>query len=1235
MAVAVILGLCSVLSIRGLNLVEDVTETLPQSEALNEYRSLYNRTGITGSILVAFGVSEDEAHIDAAEALALELQADSSGLISDIRLGMDAREPNALLEHYVKYLPVYANAEDLDSLSDSEFVRSRLEKTLSDLRSLGGFGMKDMLMKDPLQLVIPRLSNMERLRGSNRLIIKDGYLHTQNEEFLVMLVEPTHPPSESEKNAALVHDIQAKVDSLSGVYSVDKTMLFGGPVIAVTNADRIRADIKVIAALSVAFILFLLILVFRNPLTPILFVFPPALGYLAGLGAYSLIADRISALALGVSAIMLGIAIDYSFHFFNHFRHCGSIKETIKEIRNPLLLGCATTVLAFFGLNFLNSGILREFGLLAGLILIFSAISVLVFLPALIRLTRFRMSQARPWFADFPVPPILGKLALPLFLVLTVVLFMFAGDAQFEDDLNQLNYFPQHLQEAQDVISGPSTEEQIYVLLKGEPDQAVSRGKQLASTLNDLALSDVDLNFSDAAGILIEPENVNQRLSNWNQSNWIETLANIEKVGAKLGLKSELFSNYHIAPILDSENLYEDAFTSPVLQDLVLQTESSFALIVPITAKKADREKLESAIIEAGEQPVATSSLASVLVESVNEDLNFILLLTTGLVLITLLLTYGRVELALLTFIPMIISWVWILGVCGIFGIKFNMVNVVVTTFIFGLGDDYSIFITDGILSKHKTGLDKLRSYRGAILLSALTTIVGTGVLIFADHPALESIAILSMVGMVAVVLAALVVQPILFKLLIENRTKQGKPPLTVLDLFITFRDFGWFFIGCMTLIATIPFYLIFPAKGTSKRKVFNRILSPMMKSVIGINTHITETWENEDLSDLTKPSIIIANHTSFIDILACSGYDNRIVILTNEWVWNSPFFGWLIRYAGYVRAKNDGDLNLDDIKDRIANGYSILIFPEGTRSYDGKIARFKKGAFKVAEELRLDIQPLVLHGFQRVLTKGDYVVNESHLNHRFLPRIKPDETRFGDTYSKRAKLIGRYFREEFEKDKIRLETPYFHRQWVRRCYTYKGPVLEWYVRIKLKLENYFTDFVEHVPRDAKVYDLGCGYGYLSFMLAFTSEHRQVIGVDYDQEKVEVAGNSFYQGGNVQFEQGDLSTYRPESADVFIIKDVLHYITPTDQDALLERCAAKLNQGGTIIIRDGIEEDQKGQKVTAWTEIFSTKLFGFNKTKNELFFLSEKKIHEFAEKHGLGIKVIRNESSSNHIFILK
>src|SRR5678816_1369974 len=117
------------------------------------------------------------------------------------------------------------------------------------------------------------------------------------------------------------------------------------------------------------------------------------------------------------------------------------------------------------------------------------------------------------------------------------------------------------------------------------------------------------------------------------------------------------------------------------------------------------------------------------------------------------LLTYGRIELALVSFIPMFISWVWILGIMGILGISFNIINIIISALIFGLGDDYSLFIMDGLLGEYKTGRKNLSSYKSSIFLSAITTIAGLGVLIFAKHPALRSIALISIVGILCVVI--------------------------------------------------------------------------------------------------------------------------------------------------------------------------------------------------------------------------------------------------------------------------------------------------------------------------------------------------------------------------------------------------------------------------------------------------------------------------------------------------
>lgn len=95
----------------------------------------------------------------------------------------------------------------------------------------------------------------------------------------------------------------------------------------------------------------------------------------------------------------------------------------------------------------------------------------------------------------------------------------------------------------------------------------------------------------------------------------------------------------------------------------------------------------------------------------------------------------------------MVITWVWILGIMGLFGLQFNLINIIISTFIFGLGDDFSIFITDGLTVKFKKGKATLASHKVSIFLSAVTVLIGLGALIFAKHPALKSIALISIIG--------------------------------------------------------------------------------------------------------------------------------------------------------------------------------------------------------------------------------------------------------------------------------------------------------------------------------------------------------------------------------------------------------------------------------------------------------------------------------------------------------
>ena len=201
--------------------------------------------------------------------------------------------------------------------------------------------------------------------------------------------------------------------------------------------------------------------------------------------------------------------------------------------------------------------------------------------------------------------------------------------------------------------------------------------------------------------------------------------------------------------------------------------------------------------------------------------------------------------------------------------------------------------------------------------------------------------------------------------------------------------------------------------------------------------------------------------------------------------------------------------------------------------------------------------------------------------------------------------------------------------------YIYKGPVLEWYVRIKMKLENNFEAFHKHTPRQGLIYDIGCGYGYLSYMLHFTSSHRKIVGLDYDTEKIKVAAQCYAKSEDVTFAVADLNTYVVEPADCYIIKDVLHYLEKPRQLEILERCAEGLIGKGKIILRDGFV-DQTRHKTTQFTEVLSTKLFRFNRADNELTFLEEPMLYNFAKKYNLHInRVDTNKSSSNRTYVLE
>lgn len=171
------------------------------------------------------------------------------------------------------------------------------------------------------------------------------------------------------------------------------------------------------------------------------------------------------------------------------------------------------------------------------------------------------------------------------------------------------------------------------------------------------------------------------------------------------------------------------------------------------------------------------------------------------------------------------------------------------------------------------------------------------------------------------------------------------------------------------------------------------------------------------------KPAIIICNHQSQLDIIVQLNLVKKVVFLTNDWVWNNPVIGGIVRCAEYYPVSLGLDELMPRLKALVERGYSISIFPEGTRSGDGSIERFHKGVFLIASQLNLDILPMVLYGTGRVMPKHGWTIHRWPIELGVYPRIAPSMmTQYGDTLRLQAQNMRHRYQEIYNEMKNQIE---------------------------------------------------------------------------------------------------------------------------------------------------------------------------------------------------------------------
>jgi len=187
------------------------------------------------------------------------------------------------------------------------------------------------------------------------------------------------------------------------------------------------------------------------------------------------------------------------------------------------------------------------------------------------------------------------------------------------------------------------------------------------------------------------------------------------------------------------------------------------------------------------------------------------------------------------------------------------------------------------------------------------------------------------------------------------------------------------FIAACLDLFIAYPLSLVFD-RGTGK--TLHAVSADWGRTIIRWSSIWRLVVTGRENVQKGKHYIVIANHQSMLDILAvCAALPVNFKFLAKRELFQIPFMGWAMAAAGYIpvdRASHrSGREAIQRITRVLDKGASVLLFPEGTRSPDGKIHAFKMGAFKVARDNKIEILPVVVDGTGEALPKKSWFIRK------------------------------------------------------------------------------------------------------------------------------------------------------------------------------------------------------------------------------------------------------------------
>ena len=736
-----------------------------------------------------------------------------------------------LQEHLPAYIDTSAYAA-FDTLLTRGHLLRQMQQNRDDLEGEFGEMFPELIQSDPLGLRNVLARQMEPLLnaggGSYKTI--DGHFFVSDSSVCVAFVTPQFSATNTGQGSALFARMNELIDSFATVAPDVSICYHGTPASGYYNSTVIKHDLTTTIAGSLVLVLLFIMLCFRRWDTLPLLLLPVAFGTLFAMAVMYFLRGQFSLLALGIGGVVLGVALSYVLHVLTHRSYVGDGEQLLREQTKPLLLGCITTIGSFGGLFFTDTALLQDFGLFAALAIAATTLFSLVYLPQLLFMGRPAMaiggSDAQPTdngqrTADNGQWSLVNRInaypydrrpwliaAVAAVVAVCVGAWLWKGTL-FDADMHNLGYDDDRVEHSEQLLRAKTYtgDKEKYFAAQGKTmEEALHHFALLRHKLDSLQALGLVKDYTPTDRIFIPLDRQQRNIDAWH-AYWAAPapVSGSSAAGSRLalarqligetapqaGLLPEAFEPFFELCTADYEpDALYDAGLIPEGYQTTLMEQTYGGDYLCFTSVRCENDSVRSSdsdyrricdavCKEPNLMVLDTYYYTTDTLLKLNQDFNILQWLSMAFVFLVLLASFRfNVGHTVLGFAPILISWLMVLGMMALFGMRFNLINIIISTFIFGIGVDYSIFIMQGLLSPAgatATGAPTadriLLAHKSAIFFSVVVLVVTVGSMLLAVHPAIRSVGFATIVGLVSAVVLCYVVQPAAYRWL-NRKTK-------------------------------------------------------------------------------------------------------------------------------------------------------------------------------------------------------------------------------------------------------------------------------------------------------------------------------------------------------------------------------------------------------------------------------------------------------------------------------